>query len=218
MNRALAALSLLALLPAPACASGFGWFHRQPAPVVSAYYVPGPVVVTPVVVAPVVPAPVCVVPAPPVLVSPPPLPVVPQVTAPTRIVPTPGPTSVPPMPLAPAETAPPSADPFVPVSRAAPHVGETRSVSLKPAGTAFDLYPGAASDRVSPPGRYVLTVWNLTDGPLTVRVDGRDVALGRGRSAAVETGAEFAWQVEGRSSEVGRMTGPERGATLAIRR
>ena len=44
----------------------------------------------------------------------------------------------------------------------------------------------------------------------TVRVDGRDVALGRGRSATVETGAEFTWQVEGRGSEVGSAANPEK--------
>jgi hypothetical protein len=197
-RRLLALLSLAVLAPA-APANGLGLFRRH-APVETAYYYYPAVSVyyyyAPPVVWPSVPVvPLEVAPVEPLQPTFPTLPIQPMFPAqpvqPIRGLP----------PVAPVEPAQPSVQPYIPPPMPMQPAEPVRVVSAKVSAFAptlrHDLYPTATVERPLPTGRFALTVWNLSAGDLTVRIDGRDLPLPRGRSASLEVGRDFTWEADG---------------------
>jgi hypothetical protein len=205
------ALLSLALLPSAAPANGFGWF-RRPAPVETRYYYYYSVPVLPpyYVLPPVVPPPIEVQP-PLIPFQPPDLPV-----QPLRPLP-----PIPFQPLtAPIEPALPSQEPFVPrpMPQAEPRMSVSAKVSSFTPALRYDLYPTATLDGALPSGRFALTVWNLADRDVALRIDGRGLTLPRGRSTTVEVGRDFTWQADGSAERGEKVPDGQRGLTLTLRR
>jgi hypothetical protein len=85
--------------------------------------------------------------------------------------------------------------------------------------TYFESYPVSPRDRNQRLGdRCAIGFWNLTSGRLSLRVDGVTRTILPGKSAVVETGRQFTWQVEGREIHREAIPMGEAGLDIVIRR
>jgi hypothetical protein len=80
------------------------------------------------------------------------------------------------------------------------------------------VYTNASGDRNSRTDRKSVTFWNLTDAALTLKIDGQNQVVPAKSSQTFEVAGEFAWRVEGREPEVGRVATEEAGVTIVIGR
>jgi hypothetical protein len=202
-----AAFMAIALVTSPTTASGHGL--NRPYPTVSYYYsVPaayGPECYMPVFPAPE-PVPIFCAPAgpQPVAVGVPGRQSVPATVQPPSVAPN----------YAPPTAAPPSSGPLQPTSFSSPspeQVNESRRYyDVYPASSAT---PGQATD-----GRATIAFWNLTDRDLTLKVDGQERFLVRGKSLTMDLGRQFVWQVSGHDPQNESVARGETGLEIVIRR
>lgn len=197
-------LSALALTALPTPASAFGWRYWR----WSAYYR------APVVVA-----------APPVLVvAAPPVYCLPAATyAPSVLAP-----SAAPRPLAQPVPAPPSGG-----SQAAPRTQEPplsapppptpaspgRSPGVTESRSYFNSYALAGADLKPAGDRCRVSFWNLTDGPVTVKVGDQAYSLSsNSQSQNLDLQRQFVWRVDDREPQWERVADGESGLVIVIRR
>ncbi len=189
-------LTLIALAVASPAQAHFALFHR---PVQTrAFYVPIAVVVTPV------PAPAVRVPCPePLLGSAAPV----VAPAPPAATPLPSPPSSGPLRPTPA-----------PQPRSSPPVNEGAATSAKVSTSFYEALPTANAAAPRAGSLFSVTFWNLSNTPLSLHVAGQMRTLNRGQRWTLELDREFAWQVEGRETQVSRVPAGEPGLTVLIRR
>jgi hypothetical protein len=201
MMRYLSACVVVAVVALPASAH-FGFFRQHGgATRVSYYYVPLPYIVPGVICPPPV---IEVGPlAPPPLVQP----------LPSSLAPTSHQAPPQPAPASPAEQLPPLPPPPV-----MPPAQPEKTTALKVEEPYFKVYTNAGRDQAGRTDRKSVTVWNLTDATLTLKIDGQNQVVPAKSSQTVQVPADFAWHVEGREPEVGRVPGDESGVTIVIRR
>jgi hypothetical protein len=206
MMRYLSACVVAAVAALPASAH-FGFFRQRAVTRVAYYYVPLPYYV---------PAPGVVFP-PPVIEAGPPLP-------PPLVHPLPTQPFAPPppathqaapqsAPASPAEQLPP-----LPAPPVMPTPQPEKTTALKVDEPYFKVYTNASADRSGGGDGKSATFWNLTDAALTLTVDGQKQVVPAKSSQTVQVAGEFAWRVEGREPEAGRMPSNESGVTIVIRR
>jgi hypothetical protein len=233
-------LTVLVLIATPLLVlANFGVF-RRPAPAPS-YYYPAPVFYPAISVQPAVypiqPEPQAFVPlapatfpaAPYEVPQAPSFPLSPAAaTCPLR--PSDGPLMAPaplprsPIPLAAPSAAPPSLDPTPIGPGLMPRASRSLSVNefpSPPAEVSTSFYQTFPSNLPEKRGRDLpptLTLCNAAGKAVMVRVDGVRYLLVVGQTINLEARSDFAWQVEGREAERGRIPPGERGLTIVIRR
>jgi hypothetical protein len=211
MMRYFSACILLALAALPASAN-FGLFHRHAGVVrVSYYYVPLPYFVPGIICPP--PAIENGPPAPPPFVLPPPS--HPQASP---GAPTPNQAAPQPAPASPADQLPAVPNNLPPAPPIMPPAEPQTTTANKVEEAYFSVYNNAGGDLSHRADRKSVTFWNLTDAALTLKIDGQDQVLAAKSSQSFQVPGEFAWRVEGREPEVGRVPTQEAGVTIVIRR
>jgi hypothetical protein len=186
-----AVLALMFSLASPSAAH-FG-ILVHPRPVAAYYYaVPAPTYFGPVVCVPITVPNVAVRPL-----------AQPQAAPPSQ---SPEPPSAEPR-LKPKE--PPSSPPTPPPSKP----GEPRVSNY------FDTYSVSPKDSTRTPGdRCSVSFWNLSGKELTLKIGEQRIPLGSGRHATLDLDRQFTWQIEGRSSESGKVDSTNSALEIIIRR
>jgi hypothetical protein len=211
MMRYFSACMLLALAALPASAN-FGLFRRHAGVVtVSYYYVPLPYYVPGTVWPP--PAVENIPPGPPPFVNP--LPTHPQ---PSPGSPTPNQAAPQPAPASPADQLPAVPNNLAPAPPIMPPAKPETTTANKVEDAYFKVYTNTGGDRSNLAGRKSVTFWNLTDAALTLKIDGQNQVLAAKSSQSFQMPSDFAWRVEGREAEVGRVPTEQTGVTIVIRR
>jgi hypothetical protein len=128
-----------------------------------------------------------------------------------------------PRPVAQPQAAPPSPDrepPLVEPVRPAPQTSPTPPAGSQPRESRyFDAYPVAPSATTQPNNpRCSVSFWNLSSRELVLKVGTQHITLPVGRSTTLDLEREFAWQIEGRKAESGRVAANESALEIVIRR
>ncbi len=85
-------------------------------------------------------------------------------------------------------------------------------------GSHYDVY-ALANRPAGPSGaRYAAGFWNLTAADLSLRVDGKEFQIPRGKNHQVGVGKQFVWQVDGRPARTENIAAGEAGLEIVIRR
>jgi hypothetical protein len=82
----------------------------------------------------------------------------------------------------------------------------------------YDAYPGPRDPANVSGARCTVGIWNLSSGPLVLKVNGKTHALSQGKSVSVAVERRFVWQVEGREAQTEQIPSGEASLEIVIRR
>jgi hypothetical protein len=129
--------------------------------------------------------------------------------------------------FAPARPAPPSGEPTMAPPRPRPEVTESRRSSQAPPepGTPglsrsyYDAYTLAGAAPATGNATVCsVSFWNLSPGPVTLRVNDRAYTLERGRQLTLDLPRQFQWRLDPRDPEHAQVPDGQPGLEIVVRR